>query len=299
MEFPDLALMARPMQRIWTAFKIMTPDRKSSVSPPFSLYKGHALICEARNAPEQSFCSKPRCCLLEYVQAIYRLFIFSKSFKFRGESSFPPVFVKLAALNRPLFVHETCVCPGAAAPLGSMCLVTRTLSWTDPVVPAWLKHRTPVPPTPRQTVSGGPHRPAGPGPGPRGKEAGAPGTLRRLWRSVGGILPISQWGADRTSPSCQSMHFQPLLQGSDTPQWQRLPSASPTLQRRCCHRTDQAASGLTAAEVGWSVRPAAGDGRKGGPGRPERVASGTLCPGLGHKCRFPRGFTGCPCAEGR
>lgn len=101
MEFPVvLALMARPPQRYWTALKIMTPDRKSSVSPPFSFYKGHILICEARNAPEQRFSSKPRCCLLEYVQAIYRLFTFSKSFKFRGESSFPPVFVKLTALKQ-------------------------------------------------------------------------------------------------------------------------------------------------------------------------------------------------------
>lgn len=50
-----------------------------------------------------------------------------------------------------------------------------------------------------------------------------------------------------------------------------------------------------AAELGLVCKTSSKDGRKGSPGSLERVALGTLGPGLGHKCCLTPRIHGLPC----
>ena len=86
-------------------------------------------------------------------------------------------------------------------------------------------------------MSAGPHKLAEHCPGPCGAEAGAVGTLRRLYKPL----------------LAQSTQFQLLLQGRDTPGLRCLPAATPTFH--CiffffCHGNNQAASEFAEAELG-------------------------------------------------
>lgn len=151
---------------------------------------------------------------------------------------------------------------------------------------------------------------AGLGQGPCGKEAGSRDSEETVELCRGPSCQFFGRGTDRTSPFGSINAFPTAAPRERTPPLglQRLPSATPTLQRSSCHRNDQAASGFTATELGLVCKASSKRWQKGWLSCAlERVALGTLCPGpdemhgllqAGQERRFTCRFTGLPSVAG-
>lgn len=162
-----------------TAFKVMALDRNYLCQPNLLLFlfRGQSFICQEQNAPKQRFSLSQAAVSLSMSRQFTIVYFLSKSFKFRGESGFVPVYEDdRSKIDLYLYI-QTWVSLRAAGTLRSTCSVTWTLSLTDPSPPkhTWFKDSTPnAYSTPANHVWGT-SRMGKAWPGPCGKEAEAPG----------------------------------------------------------------------------------------------------------------------------
>lgn len=116
----------------------------------------------------------------------------------------------------------------------------------------------------------------------------------------GASCPFLNRGTDHTSPCWLNQCISNRCSKGATPLgWQRLPSASPTLQRSFCHRNDQAASGLTAAESGLVCKTSSKRWQQGWPRAPGASGFRNSVPRAGPQVLLhPADSQAAPAAEG-